>query len=290
MAIFRVEKNKNYTVLSNYHLRDMNLSLAAKGLLTIMLSLPDGWDYTERGLAMITGTGQSALRSCLKQLEDNHYLIRSRIRDESGRLKGTEYVIFEEPQINETPENTGSTPNCDFPNLVNPNLDNPALENPPQTNTEILNTNKTNTESIDPSVTETIPGGSVDHPTQADLFMLYGQIIRENVNADLFAHELDRLDRQIDTDEITVNDYDARYAEINPKTLDQVIGYMVDIVASGSETPIRINDRKIPCEVVRSKLLKVDHTAMRNCIKQLNNNLYKIRNPKNYAISMLYNS
>ena len=58
MSVFRIEKNKNYTVVSNYHLRDMNLSLAAKGLLTIMLSLPDGWDYTERGLAKITGTGR----------------------------------------------------------------------------------------------------------------------------------------------------------------------------------------------------------------------------------------
>lgn len=290
MSVFRIEKNKNYTVVSNYHLRDMNLSLAAKGLLTIMLSLPDGWDYTERGLAKITGTGQSALRSCLKQLEDNHYLIRSRIRDEIGRLKGTEYVIFEEPQINESIDNTGSVPNCDFPNQVNPNLDSPGLENQPQTNTEIFNTNKTNTESINPSVVDPGVDGPIDSPTQADLFALYGQIIRENVNTDLFSHELDRLDRQMDTDEITVDEYDNRFAEINPKTLDQVIGYMVDIIASGSETPIRINDRKIPCEVVRSKLLKVDHTAMRNCIKQLNNHLYKIRNPKNYAISMLYNS
>jgi len=290
MSVFRIEKNKNYTVLSNHHLRDTHLSLAAKGLLTIMLSLPDGWDYTERGLAKITGTGQSALRSCLKQLEDNHYLIRSRIRDENGRLKGTEYVIFEEPQINETADNTGSVPNCDFPNQVNPNVDNPTLENHPQSNTKLINTNITNTESIDPSVTDTAKDGTVDDSVQADLFAEYNLIIQENVNADLFAHELDRLDRQMDTDEITVDEYDNRFAEINPHTLDQVIGYMVDIIASRSDTPIRINDRIIPCEVVRSKLLKVDHTAMRNCIKQLNNNNYKIRNPKNYAISMLYNS
>ena len=101
MAVFRIDKNKNYTVMSNYHLRDRNLSCKACGLLSKMLSLPEEWDYTTRGLASLCKDGVDSIGSALKELEQRGYLVRNRIRDSKGRIKDTEYVIYETPHLPE---------------------------------------------------------------------------------------------------------------------------------------------------------------------------------------------
>lgn len=116
MPVFRVEKNKGYTVMSNHHLRNKDLSLKAKGLLSQMLSLPEDWDYTLKGLALINREKIDAIRQAIRELEQAGYIVRSRERDERGRLRGADYVIYEQPQ---TP------PALDLPTLENPTLDNP---------------------------------------------------------------------------------------------------------------------------------------------------------------------
>ena len=98
MAVFRVERTHNYTVMSNYHLRDKSLSLKAKGLLSQMLSLPENWDYTLAGLARINAEGRDAIRAAVQELERAGYIRRSRVRDDKGCLRGTEYIIYERPQ------------------------------------------------------------------------------------------------------------------------------------------------------------------------------------------------
>ena len=98
MAVFRVERTRDYTVMSNHHLKNRLLSLKAKGLLSVMLSLPDEWDYTLRGLAAISKEGVDAIREAIRELEDAGYIVRSRGRNEKGQLSGTEYVIYEHPQ------------------------------------------------------------------------------------------------------------------------------------------------------------------------------------------------
>lgn len=97
MAVFRVEKNKGYTVMSNHHLRDRDLSLKAKGLLSQMLSLPEDWDFTLAGLSRINRESIDAIRSAIRELEEAGYITRSRERDEKGRLRGADYVIYEQP-------------------------------------------------------------------------------------------------------------------------------------------------------------------------------------------------
>lgn len=124
MAVFRIEKNRNYTVMSNYHLRDMSISLKAKGLLSQMLSLPEGWDYTLSGLAHINREKKDAIREAVKELERAGYIIRSRERDPKGRLRGADYVIYELPQAD--------SPVPGKPVSDKPMLDNPTLENPTQ--------------------------------------------------------------------------------------------------------------------------------------------------------------
>lgn len=115
MSVFRVEKTKNYTVISNYHLSDRALSLKAKGLLSQMLSLPETWDYTLRGLAAINREKVDAIRAAVQELEGRGYIVRTRRRDSLGRLADTEYHIYEQPRK--------------APVLENPTLDTPAQGN-----------------------------------------------------------------------------------------------------------------------------------------------------------------
>ena len=130
MAVFRVEKNSGYTVMSNHHLRNRALSLKAKGLLSQMLSLPEDWDYTLQGLARINRESIDAIRQAIRELEQTGYIQRSRERDEKGRLRGADYVIFELPQ----PVPASVSPTLENPTLENPTQENPTLENPMQLN------------------------------------------------------------------------------------------------------------------------------------------------------------
>lgn len=118
MAICRVHKTKDYTLMSNYHLRDMELSCKACGLLSKMLSLPDEWDFTTRGLVAICKDGEACIRSALKELEMRGYLVRRRVRDDKGRIADVEYNIYETPH----------SPVEDNPYVENQHVDNPSEE------------------------------------------------------------------------------------------------------------------------------------------------------------------
>lgn len=130
MAVIRVEKVSDYTVVNNHYLRDKSLSMKAKGLLSVILSLPDDWDYTVNGLVNYIGEGKTAVTNALKELENNGYMVRRRIRDDCGRLGNAEWVIYEKPMTE---------------NIAQENI---AQENQPQLNTNIPNTKKQNTENI----------------------------------------------------------------------------------------------------------------------------------------------
>lgn len=137
MAVFRVERTRDYTVMCNHHLKDSNLSLKAKGLLSMMLSLPDEWNYTTRGLAAICKEGVDAIGKTLKELELAGYIIRRQLRGKDGRISDTEYTIFEKPRKPSPPDTT-------LPDTENPYLDNPDTEAPDTDNPAQLNTKKSN--------------------------------------------------------------------------------------------------------------------------------------------------
>lgn len=139
MAVFRIEKTRDYTVMSNYHLRDMELSCKACGLLSKMLSLPEEWDYTTRGLARICKDGVDSIGSALKELEKRGYLVRNRLRDDKGRIRDTEYIIYETPHLPDPDpgeEAPGTTlpdmaePDTACPDTGNPDMDRPDTEAP----------------------------------------------------------------------------------------------------------------------------------------------------------------
>ena len=122
MAVFRIERTRDYTVMSNHHLRDKALSLKSKGLLSMMLSLPEDWNYTTRGLAKICKEGVDAIGGALRELEAAGYIVRHQLRDRQGRISDTEYVIYEQPQP--------KAPDMPHPDTAGPDTASPDTENP----------------------------------------------------------------------------------------------------------------------------------------------------------------
>ncbi len=154
MAVFRIEKTRDYTVMSNHHLKDRTLTLKSKGLLSMMLSLPDEWNYTTRGLAAICREGVDSIGAALKELETHGYIRRTQLRDEKGKITDTEYVIYETPQCElqsspGTPSPDTAKPYTENPDMGIPDTAEPCTENPAQLNTnqekiDLSNTHKSN--------------------------------------------------------------------------------------------------------------------------------------------------
>lgn len=127
MAVFRVEKNHSYTVMSNHHLRDERLSLKSKGLLSVILSLPDDWRISIEGMTQFSADGKDAIRSAIRELTDAGYITRAQTHSEAGTFSGYDYIVHETP---------AASPSSGFPTMEKPTTENPTLRN-----TERLSTN-----------------------------------------------------------------------------------------------------------------------------------------------------
>ena len=146
MAVFRIEKTRDYTVMANHHLRNKALSLKAKGLLSLMLSLPEDWDYTTRGLSCICKDGVDSIRVGIQELEANGYLVRERRRNENGQYGAIEYTILEKPRQVAIPPPVQEKPILENPTQVIPMQVLPTQEIPAQLSIEESNTQKSNTD------------------------------------------------------------------------------------------------------------------------------------------------
>ena len=266
MAVFRIERTRDYTVMSNHHLRNANLSLKAKGLLSMMLSLPEDWNYTTRGLAKICKEGVDAIGAALRELEAAGYIVRHKLRDRQGRISDTEYVIYEQPQLRK--------PDTDSPDTENPYMDKPDTEKPAELNIEKSNTQKSITHG---SSTDSIP---FREPAAAQLperkgrdamsvteMESYRDLILENI-------EYDHLCREFTT-----------YRE----DLDEIVELMVETVCAKRKTT-RIAGSDFPHEVVRSRFLKLDCSHIEFVMECLRNNTTEIRNMKQYLLAVLFNA
>ena len=146
MAVMRVNKTGDYTVMSNTHFKEKGMTLKAKGLLSLMLSLPDDWDYSVAGLVTLSKDGKDSVMNALTELEDLGYLKRTRLVDDKGRFAGYDYDIYENPQTDK--------PQQEKPCAENPNTDKPNAENPPQLNTNTSNTKESNPKEINNNMIE----------------------------------------------------------------------------------------------------------------------------------------
>ena len=277
MAVFHVERNTGYTVMSNHHLRNKELTLKAKGLLSQMLSLPEDWDYTLAGLSYINREKIDAIREAVRELERTGYIQRSRERDKKGRLRGADYIIYEQP------------PNLDLPTLENPTLENPTqekptLENPMQLNKDIQKTDlpKKEKSNTDLSSTDSIPihslnplpyDGEAATPSErkrkeaTDAYSVYEEIIKDNIEYDHF----------------------VRYGQVDKDRLDEIVSIILETVCSKRKT-IRIAGDDYPAELVKAKFMKLNSSHIEFVFDCMKENTTKIRNIKQYLKAVLFNA
>ena len=233
MAVFRIEKTRDYTVMSNYHLRDMSLSLKAKGLLSLMLSLPENWDYTMKGLARICKDGIDSISGGIRELEAHGYLIRARVRGANGQLGSIEYTILEQPKA---PSPTQEKPIRENPVQANPMLDAPIQENPAQLNKEESSNYPSKTDLSITQGSSPIPSSP---PAPGERTGQDGMRKRESYRALILENiEYDVLSQNV---------------QLDKDRLDELVELMVDTVCSNREM-IRVAGDDYPAEVVRSRL------------------------------------
>ena len=266
MAVFRIERTRDYTVMSNHHLRNANLSLKAKGLLSMMLSLPEDWNYTTRGLAKICKEGVDAIGAALRELEAAGYIVRHKLRDRQGRISDTEYVIYEQPQLRK--------PDTDSPDTENPYMDKPDTEKPAELNIEKSNTEKSITYG---SSTDSIPfretaaarpperkGRDAMSVTEIEN---YRELILENIEYDCLKQ---RYPLYLDD-------------------LNEIVELLVETVCARRKTT-RISGADFPHEIVRSHFLKLDSSHIEFVMDCLQKNTTQVRNMKQYLLAVLFNA
>ena len=280
MAVFRVEKNKGYTVMSNHHLRNKELSLKAKGLLSQMLSLPEDWDYTLAGLSLINREKIDAIREAVRELENAGYIQRSRERDEKGRLRGTTYVIYEQPPKLDLP--TLEKPTLDNPTLEKPMLEKPTLENPTQLNKDILSKEQSIT---DLSSTDSIPFHSLN-----PLPFAHGEAATppERKRTEAKSNSAVEIYREIIKDNI---EYDILIQDpkMDKDRLNEIVDLMLETVCTARKT-IRIAGDDYPAELVKSKFLKLNSSHIEFVLDCMRENTTKVRNIKQYLKAVLFNA
>ena len=261
MAVFRIERTRDYTVMSNHHLRDKALSLKSKGLLSMMLSLPEDWNYTTRGLAKICKEGVDAIGGALRELESAGYIVRHQMRDRQGRISDTEYVIYEQPQP--------KAPDTPQPDTASPDTEKPAELNIEKSKTQKSNTQGSSNDSIPFRATAAArpPERKGRDSMSMEEMQDYRELILENI-------EYDHLCREFET-----------YRE----DLDEIVELIVETVCARRKTT-RIAGADFPHEVVRSRFLKLDSSHIEFVMESLHNNTTEIRNMKQYLLTVLFNA
>ena len=254
MATIRVEKTKNYTVMSNCHLRDRRLSLKARGMMSIMLSLPDDWDYTVQGLQTITGEGRDSVKKILNELKAAGYLVITQTR-ENGTFGKNEYIIYESP-VTENPLTVNASTD-------EPSAEEALTENLQQLNTDIQITKKQNTEIRNIESINQSPDN--DGSDEIDAYI---SMIKKNVGYDEAQESLSNSDLEI---------------------YNELVDTIMDVVCVGRKS-IMVNGEPYPYQLAKSKFLKLKYEHLEYVSESLKKTTSKIKNVRSYMITALYNA
>jgi len=278
MAVFRVEKNKGYTVMSNYHLNDKTITLKAKGLLSQMLSLPESWDYTLKGLAYINKESVDAIRTAVLELEQRGYIVRRQGRAAGGGFSNIEYTIYEQPQekppLLENP--ITAEPILEKPILDNPIPEKPLSGNPTQLNTKEENTDLSNIQKLNMDISSTDQSiypsnngrrynGRGNDDGRMGAIDVYREMIHDNL------------------------DYEILCERYGRERMDEIVSLILDTVCSEKKY-IRIGGENKSAEVVKSVLLKLNSLHIEYVFECLEKNTTKVRNIRGYLLTALYNA
>ena len=262
MSVIRVEKSRNYSVISNVHLRDRELSLKAKGLLSLILSLPDNWQYSVNGLAAITKEGRTGIMSALRELEREGYLTRHQLRGTRGRMGPNEYVIRELPNLPQS-----GNPTAVNPTAVCPTAENPTSEIRTQINKEVINTEEIDTDGNKYRFDSFREAAQISAEEMRRERMEYRELILENI-------EYERLKKD---------------KSLRREDLDEIVELLVDTVCSTKELVVIAGEKK-PADVVKSRFLKLNAEHIGYVLDCMRENTTKIRDIRQYLLTVLYNA
>ena len=273
MAVYRVERTRDYTVMSNHHLKDTALSLKAKGLLSMFLSFPDDWNYSTRGLAAICKEGVEAIGNTIKELEKAGYIVRRQLRGANGRITDTEYVIYEQPQEPPAPDAGGpdttppdmGQPDTGKPDMVDPDMDAPHTENRAQLNinqsiTQKSNTQRSNTHSFPPS---TPPAQPVEG--MKEIF-----------------ERRDEIRAQIE--------YDFLATPSNRAQLDEFVEIMLEVALARAPTMKIGRDAEYPTAFVQQRFQQITATHIEKVLDGIQENTTRVWNTRAYLLAALFNA
>lgn len=281
MAVYRVERTRDYTVMSNHHLKDTSLSLKAKGLLSLMLSLPDDWNFNMRGLSSICKEGLEAIGSALKELEKAGYMVRNQLRGANGRITDTEYIIYERPQKPDpagpdtagpdTPPPDTTLPYPGNPDVVEPDMADPSAENHALLNTKKSNTKKTNTQRPN---THSFPPPTPSAPPAAPVAPVEGmkEIYerREDIKAQI--------------------EYDLIADPCNQTQLDEFVEIMLEVALSRSPTMKIGRDAEYPTAFVQQRFEQLNSEHIRKVLDGIQENTTRVWNTRAYLLAALFNA
>jgi len=275
MAVCRIEKTKDYTVMANHHLRNKALSLKAKGLLSLMLSLPEDWDYTVKGLAYICKDGIDSINGAIKELETTGYMSRQRVRNDRGQLTTTEYTIREHPQRTDGDTTLAE----DEPAQENPIWDSPTQAIPTQEEHDQLNTYL---QTIDKSKKDLL-STETSNPYQS---YPYGgkKTGYDEIGCDSYEEVKELVYENIEYEHF------KQYGGIGMRErLDEIADIVIETLCSTKET-INIAGDDYPARLVKDKMLKLDSSHIEYVFDCLNKNTTYVRNIKRYLLATLFNA
>jgi hypothetical protein len=259
--------------MANHHLRNIALSLKAKGLLSLMLSLPENWDYTTKGLSCICKDGIDSINATIKELEEHGYVVRRRTRNEKGQLTSIEYTILEQPQLL---DNSELSPKREKPILEKPKLGEPILVKPHQ-----LNTNTSKTNSLIPDVLNI----DSSNPYQSNPNPI------KNIPQKRIGYEEIGCDTAQEVKEMVLEnlEYDCMSQRYNDDRLDEIVDLMVETLCSTKPT-INIAGEEYPAQLVKEKLLRINSSHIEYVFFCLDKNTTYIRNIRRYLLATLFNA
>lgn len=259
MPVFRIERTHDYTVMSNHHLKNPQLSLKAKGLLSMMLSFPDEWNYSERGLASICKEGVDAIHSAIRELEKAGYMERRQLRGAGGRIADTEYVIYEKPH------GPGMVPpDTENPDMAPPDAAAPATEKPGELNTQKQITQKSNTQL---SSTQSF---SPPAPSRAEEGLTDGFAQRREIREQI--------------------EYESLCSRYDAKQVDELVELMLEVQLNRGKTIRLGRDTEFPTGFVQHRFALIGPDHIEKVLDGINENTTEVRNTKAYLLSALFNS
>ena len=268
MPVFRVEKTNSYTVMSNHHLRNPDLTLKAKGLLSLMLSLPENWDYTLKELSCICRENVDAIRTAVWELEKAGYITRRQRRDEKGKMTAIEYTIYEFPQPPKPKNPVLENPISDNPTTEIPVSENPTQLNKDRSTKDLLNTDVSSTYSIPFQKEAAAPQEQKGNGyTNMDAVRAYEEVIKENIEYPYLIQD----------------------KSVDKGMLDEIVSLMLETVCTHRRM-IRIAGDDYPAELVKSKFMKLNSSHIRFVLDCMHQNTTKIRNIKKYLLAVLFNA